>query len=65
MVFHITFMLALFHEKKCCNFINLFPFILWDLIVMGLVLSWSRFLKTVVKFLFATMFLLTFIPCQI
>ena len=38
--FHITFMLALFHDKKCCNYINLFPCILWDSIVMGLVLSW-------------------------
>ena len=47
MAFHITFMLALFHEQKCCNFINLFPCILWNLIVMDLVLSWWRLLKTV------------------
>ena len=40
MVFHITFMLVLFHDKKCCNCINLFPCILCNLIVMGLVLSW-------------------------
>ena len=40
-------MLAEFHDKKCCNFINLFLCILWDLIVMGLVLSWWRLLKTV------------------
>ena len=45
MVFHWTFMLALFYDKKCCNFINLFTCILWDLIVMGLVLSWWRLLK--------------------
>ena len=38
--FHITFMLALFHGKKYYNCINLFPYILWDSIVMGLVLSW-------------------------
>ena len=42
MVFHITFMLVLSHDKKCCNFINLFPSILWDLIVIGLVLSWWK-----------------------
>ena len=47
MVFDITFILVLFHDKKCCNFINLFPCILWDLIVMSLVLSWWRLLKTV------------------
>ena len=38
--FHITFMLALFHDKKCCNCINLFPCISWDSFVMSLVLSW-------------------------
>ena len=38
--FYITFMLVLFHNKKCCNFINLFPCIFCELIVMGLVLSW-------------------------
>ena len=48
MVFHITFMLALFHDKKCCNCINLFPSILWDLFVMSLVLSWSRLLKKLI-----------------
>ena len=35
MIFYITFVLALFHNKKCCNFINLFPCILWNLIVMS------------------------------
>jgi len=39
MIFHITFVLALFHEKNCSNFIKLFPCILWDLIAMGLILS--------------------------
>ena len=47
MVFHITFKLALFHDKKCSNCINLFPCILWDLFVLGLALSWWRLLKTV------------------
>ena len=42
MVFHITFVLALFHDKKCCNCTNLFPYILCDLNVMSLVLSWWR-----------------------
>jgi len=32
MISHITFMLALFHNKKCCNCINLFLSILWDLL---------------------------------
>ena len=27
------FLLALFHDKKCFNCINLFAYILWDLIV--------------------------------
>ena len=45
--FHITFMLGLFHNRKCCNFINLFSCILWDLIVMSLILSWQRLLKMV------------------
>ena len=40
-------MLVLFHNKKCCNFINLFLYILWDLIVMGLALSDEDFIKTV------------------
>ena len=44
MVFHITFMLALLHDKKCYNCINFFfSYILWDFIVMGLVLSWWKF----------------------
>ena len=47
MVFHITFLLALFDNRKCCNYINLFLCILWDLFVMGLVLIWQRLLKTV------------------
>ena len=33
--------------QKCCNFNYLFPCILWDLIVMGLVLSWWKLLKTI------------------
>ena len=35
-------MLALFHDKKCCNCINFIPCILLDFIVLGLVISWSR-----------------------
>ena len=35
-------MLALFHDKKCCICNKLFPCILWDFIVLGLVLSWWR-----------------------
>ena len=35
-------MLALFHYKKCCNLINLFTYILWDLIVMSLVISGKK-----------------------
>ena len=35
-------MLTLFHDKKYCNCINLFPCILWDFTVLGLVLSWWR-----------------------
>ena len=40
-------MLALFHNKKCCNCINFVPCILWDFIVLGLVLSWWRLEKFV------------------
>ena len=40
-------MLDLFRDKKCCNFINLFLCILWDLIVMDLVLSGENLIKTV------------------
>ena len=40
-------MLVLFHDKKCCKFFNLFPCILWDLIVMSLVLSGENLIKTV------------------
>lgn len=47
MVFHITFMLALFHNEKCSNCINLFSCILCDLIVMCLVLSWWKLIKIV------------------
>ena len=36
------FMLALFHDKKCCNCSNFVPCILWDFIVLGLVLTWWR-----------------------
>ena len=35
-------MLALFHDKKCCKCIKLFPCILWDFIVLGLTLSWWK-----------------------
>ena len=35
-------MLALFHNKKCCNYFNFVHCILWDFIVLGLVLSWWR-----------------------
>ena len=35
-------MLALFHDKKCCNCFNFIHCILWDFIVLGLVLSWWR-----------------------
>ena len=35
-------MLALFHDKKCCNYFNFVLCILWDFIVLGLVLSWWR-----------------------
>ena len=45
MVFHIIFMLVLFHNKKCCNCINLFSCNLWDLFVMGLVLSGEYLMK--------------------
>ena len=34
--------MALFHDKKCCNCIKLFPCILWDFIVLDLVLSWWK-----------------------
>ena len=54
MVFHITFMLALFYDKKCCNFINLFSCILWDLIVMGLLLSGENLIKTVEGYMRST-----------
>ena len=48
MVFHITFMLALFHGKKYYNYINLFPCILWDLIVFSLVLNGEDLLKKLI-----------------
>ena len=35
-------MLALFHDKKCCNCSNFVPCILWDFIVLDLVLSWWK-----------------------
>ena len=41
-IYNYVFMLALFHDKKCCNCFNLVPCILWDFIVLGLVLSWWR-----------------------
>ena len=47
--FHITFVLALFHDKECCNCINLFPCILWVLIVMGLDLSGEDLLKKLIS----------------
>ena len=49
MVFHITFVLALFHDKKCCNCINLFSCILYDLLVMSLVLSGKDLLKKLIS----------------
>ena len=39
-IYNYVFMLALFRDKKCCNFFNFVPCILWDFIVLGLVLSW-------------------------
>ena len=38
-----------FHNKKCCNCINLFPCILWDFILLALVLSWWRLLKELIS----------------
>ena len=38
----LYFMLALFHDKKCCNCINFVSCILWDFIILSLVLSWWR-----------------------
>ena len=40
-------MLAIFHDKMCCNFINLFLCILWDLIVRGLFFSGEDLIKIV------------------
>ena len=37
----------LFNDKKCCNCINLFPYFLWDLFVIGLVLSGEYLIKIV------------------
>ena len=39
-IYNYVFMLALFHDKKCCKYIKLFSYILWNFIVLGLVLSW-------------------------
>ena len=36
----IYFMLALFHDKNCCICFNFVPYILWDFIVLGLILSY-------------------------
>ena len=36
----LCFMMALFHDKKCCNCFNFVPYILWDFIILGLVSSW-------------------------
>ena len=38
-------MLALFHDKKCCNCFNFFHCILWDFTVLGLVLRIKHELK--------------------
>ena len=35
----LCFILALFYDKKCCNYFNFVPCILWDFIVLSLVLS--------------------------
>ena len=43
--------IGLFHDKKCCNCINLFPCILWDFIILGLVLSRWRLLKKLISWL--------------
>ena len=47
--FSHKFVLTLFYDKKCCNYINLFPCILWDLFIMSLVLSWWRLLKKLIS----------------
>ena len=38
-VIYTSFMLALFHDKKCYNCIIFVHCVLWDFIVLGLVLS--------------------------
>ena len=45
MVFHIIFILVLFHNKKYFNCINLFSCNLWELFVMSLVLSGEYLMK--------------------
>ena len=47
--FSHKFVLTLFYDKKCCNYINLFPCILWDLFIMSLVLSWWKLLKKLIS----------------
>ena len=36
----VVFFLVRKNDKKYCNCINFVPYILWDFIVLGLVLSW-------------------------
>ena len=42
---------GLFHDKKCCNFINLFPYFLWDFFVMSLVISGKDMLEKLISLL--------------
>ena len=44
--FSYNISVGLFHDKKCCNNINLFPCIFVRFIVMGLVLSGGDLIKT-------------------
>ena len=46
MIFLITFVLAYSITKRCCNCINIFFIFLWDLFVLGLVLSGGDLIKT-------------------
>ena len=52
--FSYNISISLFHEKKCCNYINFFPSIFGDLFVMGFVLRGGDLIKTAKSYMRST-----------
>ena len=64
MIFIITLVLIYSMTKKCCNWFNFVPCILWDLFVMSLVLSGGDLRSTCQKLKSHSRLLISWVFCE-